>query len=434
MGLNIAQANAAPMPAFSRLVPAFQRQGNSTAPDKGSGVAPSSRDKAPGIAENRSAAIQDAYEAMVYSSRLSRVSLSQSLISSSIGNDSDASSPASELQQLEFSFVGEIREETLVRFQQRTRSVADALDETQRSTYIEASRSVAARFQASFKVSGEALAGFASASEGAQNNDDVVSRLVDLVNQLFEKSDEFFNEVLGLLEGYFGGGPENEESLASLQDFFDEIFAQFFGQNANAPASGSGTQTASVQLEFKFSFEMSIEVTATEGQVQQSDPLVFDLDGDGIELTNYRDGARFDLLGNGQQVQAAFVSGGDAFLAIDRNGDGLIKSGKELFGEQNGAGNGFEELRKLDTNADGVIDRADRDFGKLSLFKDNGNGITEKGELVSLAEAGVESISLGYTNVHERAAGGNVISQIASFRRAGGAYGRVADALLNYTV
>lgn len=434
MGLNVAQANTANLPAFSRLFPAAQQHGNGLPRVKSDVPGVSSGGNAPGIAMNRRAVIQSSYEATVYSVQSSRVSLSRASTLGSAFDYDDTAGPVSTAQQLEFSFVGELREETLVRFQQRTQTVAEGLSETQRATYLEASRSVAARFQASFKVSGEALAGFASASEGTPNNEDIVGRLVDLVNQLFEKSDEFFNEVLGLLEGYFGGGPEEADSLASLQDFFDEIFAQFFGQNANAPASGSGTQTGSVQLEFKFSFEMSIEVTATEGQVQQSDPLVFDLDGDGIELTNYRDGARFDLLGNGQQVQAAFVSGGDAFLAIDRNGDGLIKSGKELFGDQNGAANGFEELRKFDSNADGIIGRDDRDFGKLLLFKDNGNGFTEKGELVSLAEAGIESISLGYTNAHERAAGGNTISQLASFRRAGGAYGRVADALLNYTV
>ena len=101
---------------------------------------------------------------------------------------------------------------------------------------------------------------------------------------------------------------------------------------------------------------------------------VVDLDGDGIELTSHTNGAQFDILGNGQTQNTAFVTGGDAFLAVDRNGDGMINSGKELFGDQHGAANGFEELRKLDANGDGVINRLDPSFSKLALFRDNGDG------------------------------------------------------------
>jgi len=178
---------------------------------------------------------------------------------------------------------------------------------------------------------------------------------------------------------------------------------------------------------------MSIEVSATQGEVQQGDPLILDLDGDGIELTSYTDGARFDLLGNGQPVRTAFVTGGDAFLALDRDSDGRIAGGGELFGEQRGAANGFEELRKLDSNADGVIDDLDRNFDRLLLWRDDGNGISEDGELITLAQAGIASISLGYQNVDQAALGGNRIAQIAAFHFTDGCLGRAADALLNYT-
>ena len=103
-----------------------------------------------------------------------------------------------------------------------------------------------------------------------------------------------------------------------------------------------------------------------------------------------------------------------------------------MFGDQNGAANGFEELRRLDTNGDGRINQLDANFNKLLLWRDNGNGITEPGELISLADAGIVEISLGYRNVNQSAAGGNRITQVATFVRADGSRGTAADALLNY--
>jgi hypothetical protein len=112
----------------------------------------------------------------------------------------------------------------------------------------------------------------------------------------------------------------------------------------------------------------------------------------------------------------------------------VVDNGRELFGTQNGASNGFEELRKLDSNGDGVINKEDRDFAALKLWKDNGDGKTTAGELLTLAQAGIDEISLGYRNTNEATAGGNQLAQIASFRYSDGRRGAAADALLNYTV
>jgi hypothetical protein len=105
-----------------------------------------------------------------------------------------------------------------------------------------------------------------------------------------------------------------------------------------------------------------------------------------------------------------------------------------LFGDQNGAANGFEELRKLDSNGDGVINRTDRDYAQLLLWRDNGDGKSDPGELISLAEAGIEEISLQYRDVNLAAAGGNRLAQLATFRWSDGRLGNTADAILNYTV
>lgn len=81
--------------------------------------------------------------------------------------------------------------------------------------------------------------------------------------------------------------------------------------------------------------------------VQQSDPITLDLNGNGVELTNYTNGANFDITGSGTKVNTAFVTGGDAFLAINGNGNGHIDSGKELLAtrtERTMASRNYESL------------------------------------------------------------------------------------------
>lgn len=86
-----------------------------------------------------------------------------------------------------------------------------------------------------------------------------------------------------------------------------------------------------------------------------------------------------------------------AFIAIDRNGDGMIKTEDELFGNQGDKfKNGFEALREFDSNKDKAIDAKDKDFAKLSLWFDkNGDGKVQKGELVPLKST-IVSVSLNY--------------------------------------
>ena len=138
------------------------------------------------------------------------------------------------------------------------------------------------------------------------------------------------------------------------------------------------------------------------------DPLVLDLDGDGIELTSIEDSnAFFDLDGDGFAERTAFVAPDDGLLAIDRNENGRIDDISELFGSA--AETGYEELAESDSNSDGRIDAQDADFESLLVFQDvNGNGVSDAGELRSLSEAGITSISLDTTAVGE-IVNGNVL-------------------------
>jgi hypothetical protein len=394
-----------------------------------------------GLGHDRGNEISSQYEAAVYRSQYERVAFSATLqeVAAALSEGAGGTQAQAAARQLEFNFFAESRTEELVLFRERTQRVAEGQQGQTRETLTQISQRVAAKFELSLSVSGTALNGFASAAEGAQSDNDLLDKVLGFSQQLLDKAFEKINDAFELMGDFFKGAGGMDDFATRLNDLFQGLLKDVFGEG-NSPAqlaapSQGGQQVAAVssmQLEFKFSF--SAEMSVQQGVVQESDPIILDLDNDGFEMTSYRDGARFDILGSGQTVNTAFVTGGDAFLALDRNGNGSIDSGAELFGDQRGAANGYEELRKLDSNGDNRIDRNDAAFESLRLFRDNGNGITEAGELISLAEAGIAEISLQYSNVNERTSGGNRLAQIASFRRTDGTLGRAADAILNYTV
>jgi hypothetical protein len=143
-------------------------------------------------------------------------------------------------------------------------------------------------------------------------------------------------------------------------------------------------------------------------------PIIVDTTGLGFRLTSAEDGVIFDISGTGHPVLIAWTAPntGNAFLALDRNHNGKIDSGKELFGnftEQppcpdggRSCLNGYRALAEFDKpenggNGDGIIDARDDVFPHLVMWIDeNHNGISEPNELHSLPELGVYSISLHY--------------------------------------
>ncbi|WP_342722668.1 calcium-binding protein [Bradyrhizobium sp. B097] len=152
------------------------------------------------------------------------------------------------------------------------------------------------------------------------------------------------------------------------------------------------------------------------------DPLILDLNGDGVHTTNLLGSTvYFDYNGDGFAQRTGWVSPDDGILAIDVNGNGLVDGGAELFGSA--TQDGFAVLETFDANGDGVIDASDPVFAKLRIWRDlNQNGVSDAGELQTLAEAGIKSISL----VRQAASGtneGNGVGYQASFTREDGTTG-----------
>lgn len=192
--------------------------------------------------------------------------------------------------------------------------------------------------------------------------------------------DEAANEVLSLLYALYG-----EQFVNELTKALDE----------------GNEEKINVLIEEIQNLEGDYEDASSAAPPR--DPLIIDLGTPGINLTTMSDGVNFDLDKNGFAERTAWIGNEDGFLVYDKNKNGVVDNGGELFGDrfqmENGeiSASGFEALISLDDNEDGIINQEDKFFSELSIWIDsNHNGKTDEGELLTLDEIGIISIDTEY--------------------------------------
>ena len=141
--------------------------------------------------------------------------------------------------------------------------------------------------------------------------------------------------------------------------------------------------------ERKTLFHHSIDIRA--GAAQLKDPLVINFNGTAAQLTDEK--ISFDIDADGTEDQISFVGPNSGFLALDKNQDGKINNGSELFGAL--SGNGFADLAQFDEDNNGFIDENDSIYNKLRIWTRDPEG---NNQLIALGSANVGAIYLSHNN------------------------------------
>lgn len=195
----------------------------------------------------------------------------------------------------------------------------------------------------------------------------------------------------------FEDGISNERATKNMQNFENRMlrsktrFSESYKETESLAFSTQGkiqTDSGSIDIDINFSMSRSFVIENNIDIFTSFDPLIINIDGDIPSLSS--DTFSFDLDNDGEEDQISKLKKGNGFLAYDKDEDGVINKGSELFGTL--TGNGFEELREYDKDENSWIDENDAIFDKLRVwFKDEESG--EK-ELVGLGELGVGAIYL----------------------------------------
>lgn len=235
------------------------------------------------------------------------------------------------------------------------------------------------------------------------NSDDQKSRLKNLQQSLFKAQEDDLS-ISGKLHVWRDAKKDSEirQMLRDIEDSLDIekiIFgdSQLQTDNEEDTYSNHLRYQLSVNLDTQSNRPNNIKSKSSSNFVdirgrnfiprREADPLVIDLGNDGVTTTGVEKGIQFDIDGDNSKELTSFVKGNDYVLALDRNANGIIDSGNELFGDQNGSSDGIEELIHYDSNSDGFIDSKDEVYDQLRLVNSDRPAKT-------LSQVGIDSIDL----------------------------------------
>lgn len=175
---------------------------------------------------------------------------------------------------------------------------------------------------------------------------------------------------------------------------YDRTETRYEAQHTQVQVEGTVKTSDGREINFALSLEMRREYLETSsvslraGDALLKDPLVIHFDGPAGELSDLR--FDFDLDADGNLDNMAFVGAGSGFLVLDKNGNGAVDDGRELFGAL--SGDGFADLAALDGDGNGWIDENDSAFDQLQVWQKDAQG---QDRLRSLREANVGALYLG---------------------------------------
>ncbi|MGN0376309.1 MAG: hypothetical protein ACI4ED_01620 [Suilimivivens sp.] len=173
----------------------------------------------------------------------------------------------------------------------------------------------------------------------------------------------------------------------SRQYYYEETETTSYTTQGTVKCADGREISFNLNLNMSRSFQEYYEENYAVIEASMCDPLVINLDGNIAELSDQT--FYFDIDGDGEKDEISRLSEGSGYLALDKNGDGMINDGTELFGTA--SGNGFADLAEYDSDGNGFIDEGDDIWNKLKIWTMDENG---NEQLISLSEKGVGAICL----------------------------------------
>lgn len=198
-------------------------------------------------------------------------------------------------------------------------------------------------------------------------------------------------------------GTQSGNATLQLQPFNMKVLSfsaeEYYTEQENTLFSSVGTVRTADGREINFNVDLSMSRSFTQAYQQElnlaalqqtCDPLVINFDTDTASLSDQK--FKFDVDADGQEDNISMLGAGSGYLALDKNGDGIINDGSELFGPQ--SGNGFQDLAAYDEDGNGWIDENDSIWSKLKIWCKNPDG---SDSLYTLGDKGVGAICLQNT-------------------------------------